>query len=159
MTSPARAPSSHRRPIPGRERVSVLLDTAVLIAAERGTFDMPSYLTALGDAPVALAAVTASELLHGVERARDAATRQRRSAFVEGVLANVPVIPFALAEARAHARIWAELESAGVLIGAHDLQIAATALVAGSELATLNVKEFRRVSGLQLAELMPFVRT
>ena len=159
MTSPARAPSSHRRPIPGRERVSVLLDTAVLIAAERGTFDMPSYLTALGDAPVALAAVTASELLHGVERARDAATRQRRSAFVEGVLANVPVIPFALAEARVHARIWAELASAGVLIGAHDLQIAATALVAGSELATLNVKEFRRVSGLQLAELMPFVRT
>ena len=159
MTSPARAPSSHRRPIPGRERVSVLLDTAVLMAAERGTFDMPGYLTALGDAPVALAAVTASELLHGVERARDAATRQRRSAFVEGVLANVPVIPFALAEARAHARIWAELASAGVLIGAHDLQIAATALVAGSELATLNVKEFRRVSGLQLAELISFVRT
>ena len=136
----------------------MLLDTAVLIAAERGTFDMPGYLTALGDAPVAIAAVTASELLHGVERARDAATRQRRSAFVEGVLANVPVIPFALAEARAHARIWAELAAAGVLIGAHDLQIAATALVAGSEVATLNTAEFSRVSGLSLAELTPFVR-
>ena len=139
--------------------MSVLLDTAVLIAAERGTFDMPGYLAALGDAPVALAAVTASELLHGVARARDAATRQRRSAFVEGVLANVPVIPFALAEARAHARIWAELAAAGVLIGAHDLQIAATALVAGSEVATLKVKEFSRVPGLPLAELEPFVRT
>ncbi len=158
MTSPARAPSSHRPPIPGPERVSVLLDTAVLIAAERGTFDMPGYLAALGDAPVALAAVTASELLHGVECARDAATRQRRSAFVEGVLANVPVIPFALAEARAHARIWAELAAAGVLIGAHDLQIAATALVAGSAVATLNTAEFSRVSGLSLAVLTPFVR-
>lgn len=139
--------------------MSVLLDTAVLIAAERGTFDMPGYLAALGDAPVAVAAITASELLHGVERARDAAVRQRRSAFVEGVLENVPVIPFGLAEARAHARIWAELAAAGALIGAHDLQIAATSLVAGSEIATLNVKEFRRVSGLALADLAPFART
>jgi len=64
--------------------VSILLDTAVLIAAERGTFDMAAYLAALGDAPVALAAITASELLHGVERTRDAAIRQRRSAFVDG---------------------------------------------------------------------------
>ena len=139
--------------------MSVLLDTAVLIAAERGTFDMPGYLVALGDAPIALAAITASELLHGVERARGAALRQRRSKFVEGMLANVPVIPFGLAEARAHARIWAELAAAGVLIGAHDLQIAATALVAGSEVATLHVTEFGRVPGLPLAELTPFVRT
>jgi len=137
----------------------VLLDTAVLIAAERGTFDMPGYLTWLGDAPVALAAISAAELLHGVERARDAAVRQRRSAFVEGVLANVPVIPFGLAEARAHARIWAELAGAGALIGAHDLQIAATALVAGSEVATLNLNEFGRVPGLTLAAITPFVRT
>lgn len=139
--------------------MSVILDTAVLIAAERGTFDMPGYLAALGDAPVALAAISASELLHGVERARGAGIRQRRSEFVEGVLANVPVIPFGLAEARAHARIWATLADAGALIGAHDLQIAATALVAGSEVATLNVTEFRRVPGLQLAELTAFVRT
>ena len=49
--------------------MSVILDTAVLIAAEGGTFDMPGYLAALGDTPVALAAIFASELLHGVERA------------------------------------------------------------------------------------------
>jgi predicted nucleic acid-binding protein len=33
-----------------------------------------------------------------------------------------------------------------------------TALVAGSAVATLNVDEFRRVPGLQLAELTEFVR-
>ena len=139
--------------------MSVILDTAVLIAAERGTFDMPGYLTALRDAPVALAAISASELLHGVERARDAVSRQRRSEFVEGMLANEPVIPFGLAEARAHARIWAELTAAGVLIGAHDFRIAAAALVAGNRVATLNVGEFSHVSGLPLAKLKPFVRT
>jgi len=73
------------------------------------------------------------------------------------VLANVPVIPFGLAEARAHARIWAELAGAGALIGAHDLQIAATALVAGSEVATLNLNEFGLVPGLQCAALTSFL--
>jgi predicted nucleic acid-binding protein len=53
--------------------VGVILDTAVLVAAERGTFDMPGYLVALEDEPVALAAISASELLRGVERARDPA--------------------------------------------------------------------------------------
>jgi len=136
----------------------VILDTAVLVAAERGTFDMPGYLVALGDEPVALAAISASELLHGVERARDPAIRQRRSEFVEGVLANVPVIPFGLAEARTHARIWASLAAAGTPIGAHDLQVAATALAAASAVATLNLDEFGRVPGISLAPIAPYRR-
>ena len=41
---------------------------------------------------------------------------------------------------------------------AHDLQIAATALVAESAVATLNVFEFSCVPRLQLAELTPSVR-
>lgn len=102
---------------------------------------------------IARATISASVLLHGVERARDAAIRQRCSALVEGMLENVPVIPFDLAEASARARVWAERSAAGVLIGAHDLRIAATALVARSEVATLSVGEFSRVSGQTLAEL------
>ena len=138
--------------------MGVIVDTAVLIAAERGAFDMPGYLATLGDEPVALAAISASELLDGVERARDPAGRERRGAFVEGVLANVPVISFGLAEARVHARVWAALAAAGTPIGAHDLQIAATALVAGSAVATLNQDEFRRVPALTLAPLAGFLR-
>lgn len=137
----------------------MILDTSVLIAAERGRFDMPSFLSALGDATVALAAISASELLHGVERARDDATRERRGRFVEGVLANLPVIPFGLSEARVHARTWAALAAAGAPIGAHDLQVAATAIVAGGGVATLNVDEFARVPGLRVAELHSFVRS
>jgi tRNA(fMet)-specific endonuclease VapC len=130
----------------------------VLIAGERGTFDIPGYLASLGDEPVALAAISASELLHGVKRARDRAVRQRRSEFVEGVLANVPVIPFGLAEARRHARVWAALAAAGTPIGVHDLQVAATALVVDSAVATPNEGAFRRVPGISLAALAPFRR-
>lgn len=136
----------------------MILDTAVFIAAERGTFDLAGYLAELGDEPVAMAAISASELLHGVERARDPAIRRARGEFVEGVLANVPVIPFGLAEARVHARVWAALAAAGTLIGPHDLQIAATALVAAGAVATLNHRDFRRVAALALAPLERFVR-
>lgn len=131
----------------------MILDTTVVIAAEQGTFDMAGYLAGLGDQPVALAAISASELLHGVERARNPAVRQARAEFVEGVLANIPVVPFGLAEARAHAKIWAALAASGALLGAHDLQIAATAIAAGSAVATLNVGEFRRVPELVVADI------
>jgi predicted nucleic acid-binding protein len=53
----------------------------------------------------------------------------------------------------------AELAAAGLILGAHELQIAATAIEAGSEVATLNVDKFGRVPGLQLAKLAAYVRS
>src|SRR5262249_53896659 len=63
--------------------VGVILDTSLLIAAERRTARLDRYLDALGDEPIAISAITASELLHGCHRATDAGVRARRSAFVE----------------------------------------------------------------------------
>ena len=131
--------------------MGVVLDTSVLVAAERGDLDMPALLARLGQEPVAVAAITAAELLFGVERAGSAARRARRGAFVEGLLAIVPTIPFGLLEARRHAQLWAELTRKGRMIGPHDLAIAATALAHDFALATLNTREFGRVPGLRLA--------
>jgi len=131
--------------------VGVVLDTSVLVAAERGDLDMPALLARLGQEPVAVAAITAAELLFGVERAGSAARRARRGAFVEGLLAIVPTIPFGLLEARRHAQLWAELTRKGRMIGPHDLAIAATALAHDFALATLHTREFGRVPGLRLA--------
>lgn len=85
-----------------------------------------------------------------MERAGSAARRARRGAFVEGLLAVVPVIPFGLLEARRYAQVWAEPTRKGKPIGAHDLAIAATALAHDFALATLNTGEFKRVPGLRL---------
>ena len=52
--------------------------------------------------------------------------------------------------ARVHADVWVQLAAKGQRIGAHDLWIAATALVHGMGVATGNVDEFRRVPGLRL---------
>ncbi|MCI0744553.1 MAG: hypothetical protein L0Y58_04020 [Verrucomicrobia subdivision 3 bacterium] len=74
------------------------------------------------------------------------------------MLASVLILPFDLAEARSHARIWADLESRGLMIGPHDLQIAATALAATHDLATLNVQEFQRIPSLKVADATSFRR-
>jgi tRNA(fMet)-specific endonuclease VapC len=54
--------------------------------------------------------------------------------------------------ARRCGRIRRELERVGILIGPHDLQIAAIAQQHGLTLVTHNTKEFGRVAGLKLED-------
>jgi predicted nucleic acid-binding protein len=63
----------------------VILDTGVLIAIERGRLDVD---TVLGLDDAAIAAITAMELLAGVERA-DTAYRQARAVRVEAILSSL----------------------------------------------------------------------
>ncbi len=139
--------------------MGLILDSSLLIADERGKFDMPGFLRRFSSVRPIIAAITASELLHGVERAQDAGRKARRQRHVEQILAAVPVQSFDLAQARVHARIWAELQTRGQMIGAHDMLIAAAGLALGHEVATLNVQEFQRVTGLNLVDATPFART
>jgi tRNA(fMet)-specific endonuclease VapC len=130
--------------------VGVILDTSVLIAAERQRLRMGDLLRSLALEPVALAAITASELLLGCHRAAEPGVRARRWAFVEGLLQAIPILPFGLAEARRHAELWAALTRDGTAIGPYDMLVGATALAHGYALATLNRREFTRVPGLKL---------
>ena len=98
----------------------------------------------------AISAVTASELLHGVHRARTPAQRSRREAYVEGLLAHLPVIPFDLVTARIHARLAADLAVKRVVVGPHDLMIAATAMAKGYDVATRDERGFPNIPGLSL---------
>jgi tRNA(fMet)-specific endonuclease VapC len=126
---------------------AVLIDTSVLVDAERGG-------EALQRVPVdeerAISVVTVSELLHGVHRAVSDPVRVRRQAAVEEVLATMEPIPITKPVARVHADIWAGLEAAGEIVDAHDLWIAATALVHGMQVATTNARHFQRVPGLSV---------
>jgi tRNA(fMet)-specific endonuclease VapC len=127
--------------------MAVLIDTSILIDAERRGERLER---ALGDEQRAISVVTASELLHGVHRADDEGVRVRRQVFVEHVLASLDPLPVTTPVARSHARLWAHLEQAGQIIGAHDLWIAATALAHGMSLATGNARHFERVPGLSV---------
>jgi predicted nucleic acid-binding protein len=114
------------------------------------------FLESLGEESIAIAAITASELLHGCQRATDPGVRARRAAFVEGLLGAIPVLQFGLAEARRHAELWATLADQGTRIGPHDMLIGATALAGGHALATGNRREFSRIPGLRLVEVERF---
>ncbi len=130
--------------------MATLIDASLLIAAERGRLDWDEVVAAHAEEEVAVAAITASELLHGVHRATDPKVRTRRSAFVERVLAQMPVVSFDLIVARVHARVWAELAAKGTVVGAHDLLIGATALATGGRVATRDVRSFPKIPGLDV---------
>ena len=130
--------------------MGTLIDSSVLVAAERKALDLDDALGAHADEPVGIASITASELLHGVHRAATLAQRNRREAFVEQLLAVLPVFPFDLRTARIHAAVWADLAAKGSSIGSHDLVIGATAIAAGYRVATRDRRSFGKIPGLEL---------
>ena len=131
--------------------MAIILDADVLIRGERGTFDLSAWLGSRPDDLFEVAAITVAELWHGVERAT-AAHKARRLHYLRTVLAPLPVLPYTEQTAYEHARVWAQLEANGKMIGAYDLIVAATALERGSEVATFNKRHFEIVPGLQVIE-------
>lgn len=128
--------------------MGLLIDSSVVIDFERGRLDLPTRLRRREEELFFFSVISASEILHGVHRAADAGVRARRAAFVEAILTQFPLLPVDLPTARAHAEIWAYLESAGMMIGPHDTWLAATCIAHGLAIATANTREFARVPGL-----------
>lgn len=133
--------------------MGTLIDSSVLIAREREALALDDALGPHAGEPVGIAAITASELLHGVHRAATAAQRQRREAFVERLLIALPVFPCDLVTARLHASLWAGLASKGATVGSHDLLIGATAIALGYRVATRDRRSFGRIPGLEVVFL------
>lgn len=129
-----------------------LIDTGVLISLERRRLPLSLITADPMEEPVALAAITASELLVGVHRADSPQRRLIRAAFVEEVLETVPLLPFDLSVARLHAEIWTHLIAGGQPVGFNDMLIAATALAHGYAVLTHNLRDFDRVPGLEVRQ-------
>jgi len=130
--------------------VATLIDSSVIIDAQRGRLDLADVAARSPDATLAIAAIAASELLVGLHLLRDGGKKARAEAFVEAVLADLPIVPFDLLCARAHAALSAELRRKGATIGAHDLMIAATAIARGFSVATSDERSFPKIPGLQV---------
>lgn len=143
--------------------MGTVLDTTVFVEFERATRGLPPERAMQdvsarledrlgGDEEVAIAAITASELLHGVHRANDE-HRARREAFVEAVLGAFPALAFDLLVARVHARLWAGLASSGSDVGPHDRIVAASAISAGWRVGSANARHFRDIPGLEVTPI------
>jgi tRNA(fMet)-specific endonuclease VapC len=125
----------------------LILDTTVLITAERSSRRL-SRLIGDGD-DVAIAAITAAELLVGVELA-DHLRRAAREAFVQEVLDAIPVEDYDVEVARAHASLLAHTRPSGRPRVAHDLIIAATAVGRGRAVVSADETAFIELPGVPL---------
>lgn len=117
----------------------LILDTSVLIAAERQDLDLRDLLADEDD--IAVAAVTVAELLLGVTLAPPA-RRGAREGWVNVLLALLPVEAYDAEAARAHAALLAHVRSTGMHPGAHHLMIAAVAVRSDREVLTRDRRGF-----------------
>jgi predicted nucleic acid-binding protein len=85
------------------------------------------------------------ELTHGVQRAKVAERRQRRQAFVDELIRDVPVYPVTVDTAKLAGSIEGQAAEQGIGIAFEDLLIAATALQLGFGVATGNVRHFENI--------------
>jgi tRNA(fMet)-specific endonuclease VapC len=131
--------------------MAILIDADVIIQAERGLFDLDRWLDSRPEEEFKLAAITIAELWHGAQRATGA-HRINREQFLQRLFAMFDTVEYSDATALEHARLWAELESSGRMIGSHDLILAATALQTGNAVATFNKRHFSVVQGLEVIE-------
>jgi predicted nucleic acid-binding protein len=128
--------------------MGLLLDTGVLIRAERGGKANVDFSRWSRHGDAAISVVTASGLLVGVHRATPEDGRIRCSATVEAMLAALPIPDITPAVARVHAELVSAVRQQGLTMGANDACIAATALAGGRALLTTDADDFRRVPGL-----------
>ena len=126
----------------------------MLIAGERRGQSVEEVLLYIqsvhGEGDVALSSISAIELTHGIYRASSEMGRTRRSTFVRQALQDIVVYPLTLEIAQLAGRIEGEQAALGFAIPFQDLAIGATALYLGFAVATLNVRHFRMIPGLNV---------
>ena len=69
----------------------MILDTSVLIEAERGRLNIDRLISGRESESFGLSIVSVAELLHGVHRADSENRRLKRSAFVEKIIEIFPI--------------------------------------------------------------------
>ena len=98
---------------------------------------------------IAVSDVVKAELYYGAERSRYV---QRNTEAADDFCGHFRSLAFDSEAARAYGRIRATLEARGTPIGPNYLMIAAIAVARGLILVTNNLREFRRVDGLDVED-------
>ena len=134
----------------GAHPVKILLDTDICIyAINHRNPETLGRLRGFDAGDVGISAVTYAELRFGIE---NSARPARNLDVLERFVLPLEIVAFDADAARHYGRIRAVLKRAGTPTGGNDLMIAAHALSLGAALVTNNVREFARVSGLQVEQ-------
>ena len=99
-----------------------------------------------GEENICTSIIVASELRYGCAKRGS----ERLLKAVEGLLAEIEILPMDVPADDAYGKIRSELEAAGKPIGSNDLLIAAHARAVGATIVTADTGEFKRVRGLKV---------
>lgn len=127
--------------------MAYLLDTTVAVELRDGDRAFRSHLASVDETP-SISAITRVELEGGVYARADLADKRRQA--VDALLREFIVLDFTGEIAAAYGEILRQAGFSRRKIA--DRMIAATALVHGLALVTLNARDFRDVAGLELIE-------
>ena len=134
--------------------MGLAVDTSVLIDAARKRLPLQQVVARLaGRGPLTISAVSLIEVAHGIGRARTVEIERERRSFLAAVQDTFATVPLYGASAIRAGLLDGELTRLGFTIGLADAAITATALMRGDGVATLNVRHFRLVSGLDVVEM------
>jgi tRNA(fMet)-specific endonuclease VapC len=125
----------------------LLFDTTFRIDAARTGDDLDAVID--DDDDVAIAAVTIAELRVGALLATGR-RKAARSAYVDDVIATIPVLAYDVEVAEAHAELLLEVRSQGRPRDAHDLMIAATAKAFDRMVISADRPAFRGLPGVEV---------
>ncbi|MCU1235718.1 MAG: hypothetical protein JWP63_3685 [Candidatus Solibacter sp.] len=134
--------------------LGVILDSSILIEAERQRLDVAQFLRhvaeRIGDRPTALCAISVAELAHGVYRADTPERRQTRRAFLDDLKTTMVIYSITSDTAELVGKLHAEGARRGITVPFDDLLIGACALEQGYAVTTRNQRHFEKISGLKL---------
>ncbi len=101
----------------------------------------------IGD--IGISSITIAELRYGVEKSQQ--VQKNREALYEFLL-PLEIVDFDDKAAVSYGTVRVALEKAGTPVGSMDMLIGAHALSLGATLVTNNVREFRHLKGLNIAD-------
>ncbi len=125
-----------------------LLDTCVVSDFVKGETNTLKRLKSVSPSDIFVSSLTVMEMKYGLAINPQRAVKIQ--SLIQTFLSSVTILPFGEEEAEQTAKIRSILKAAGTPIGAYDVLIAATALTHNHIVVTSNVREFERISGLQI---------
>ena len=129
-----------------------MLDTNIIIYAKNKNPDgVLEKLMHYSPSDLCISVITMAELEYGA--CKSSRPEKNRAALLE-FLSEIQVVPFSLEAAREYGVIRSSLEKQGTLIGGNDMLIAAHAKSLNLILVTNNQREFERINGLKLENLV-----
>jgi tRNA(fMet)-specific endonuclease VapC len=122
----------------------MVIDTGIFIEHLRAKDKLGTMLYKISDnTDLFISSVSLYELYMG-------ATNKEKEADVKNITEDLSVLPFTDAVAQKAAQIYHQLRLSNQMIEFRDIFIAATCIVNGLPIVTLNKKHFKRIDGLKI---------